>query len=254
MPLALKLILFATTACQISGQAGPGPQYPACGLIDADEGTIEVWVKLGFDAFETHRGYRGRGSFLHVDWADPSFPKDGLDFVVATKAVGPKEKIEMQCQGRVEIRIGGVRLRPLLINFTRQSARQWNHLAVVWQRGSVRALLNGHTVSLRDGFSPTIFAGAMARFGRGMYTIDDLRVSTVARDPDELSLRDIPLAPDLFTSLLLDFEPKMKARAELAPVAAALIQAASPQTISATHQLVRGRIGQGLWLMRGKSR
>lgn len=140
-----------------------------------------------------------------------------MDFVVHTKQVGPKGKTEMQCQNRVEIRIGGERLDPLRINFTPRLARRWNHIAVVWRRGRAQAPLNGESVAASEGFKPMVLRKSRLLLGKGAFVIDEIRLSSVARSLDQPGLRRVKLKPDRCTLLLIDFETKRAGQREVVP-------------------------------------
>ena len=217
--------------------------WPVLGLLDADEGTIELWVKFAFDPMARHKGYRGRGAAANVNWGDAAYSKDGLDIVFHTKEVGPPGQRHMECKARIEIRIGGLRRRPLQVDVGRDAKRDtWYHLAIAWRDGEISAYFNGQAKATGKGFRPALSSAGSIKLGSGPLTIDDFRISSVVRSPKEMGDHAGALEPDRFTLLLLSFD-RSTAGKPIAPTHVAL-DPDRPQTATGRKRFVPGKFGK----------
>jgi len=200
---------------------------PACNLMDLEEGTIEAWVRFEFEpahssdlrwrgiaslAFiEIPKGDGERGSFLHVGWGQTSATRHG--------------KTRRQTLCRVAFVKEGKQVpHPATVDVTAIGKGQWHHVAVTWSQGRhVRVYLDGKDAGGRElAWPATCDVSSSARLVIGWpryihdnaITVDEIRISSVARKPGDLGVHGVPLEPDPFTLLLENFEQVTEAEGE----------------------------------------
>jgi len=220
--------------------------YPLKDNIDLREGTIECWIQFGFETseflpvkdfrtlaslfdFNSEKGSMGAsyfvGSIFGVD-------KGGWYF-----RPGPKPML---------LPIGAAMI---------WKKGEWHHLAFTWQEKMMRLYVDGKDAgfrdqqsSLRDAFE--VVTNQDIRFGdrwnvAARFGLDDIRVSTIARQPEELGFAVGELKPDPYTSLLdpfeCDFVPDGKQLTK-----PRVIMVGSGGKPSAPCVFVEGKFGKGL--------
>lgn len=196
--------------------------WPVYGQFDADEGTIEFWIRFAFEPLEPGARYRGHGTVFHIGFGDPVFPADRLDGSLHTVEVGARSRSGMDLRWRSLIVAGGLDvMHPTVVSFGPQVRRdKWIHVAVTWS-GRERVLkvyYNGKFAAEREFFShreyaPAVGPDAVLLLGSSpdqapaprQFALAEVRLSAVARPPEQLGFADGPLTPDRHTLLLIDF-------------------------------------------------
>lgn len=250
-------------AFQVPGFAQPAAgtiELPALGVFDFTEGTIEAWVSFEFDPRGWQEGegvYQWRGRWFTFE--APQTETDlGAEVVseFGLKNHGRLGRIEPGCNWRTAFIVDGQKVpHPLLPACTELEPGTWHHFALTW-RGArvVRAYIDGELAQEMEfpyRVGRPVPAGARIVIGHPEGTgfnrivIDDLRVSAVAREPEEFGFHHAPLQPDPETLLLLDFEDVTDARVR----PAVLARADAPETYAIKGgRIVDGRTGQGFAL------
>ncbi|MFW6060274.1 MAG: LamG-like jellyroll fold domain-containing protein [Phycisphaeraceae bacterium] len=251
------LLLVALVMMCGKAKADDVATWPLPGLLDADEGTIEMWVRLDFEPLAPHDGYHSHANPLRMSWADPSYPDDQSTWTLFSKHAGYRTSSGMQAGLRFAMRAGGESLfRPLYVNFEQDAERgQWHHLAVAWSRraGEVVGYLNGRRSAARSITSDStlmIFPDAMLALGEGRIAIDELRLSSVARPHGQLG-HDGALEPDSATLLLMRFDELPSndtSELTLAPDWAATSAGRKTRPLPDHVRVTEGRFGQALQL------
>ncbi|MFW6039117.1 MAG: LamG domain-containing protein [bacterium] len=196
---------------------------PGTGLFDADEGTVECWVKFAFEPLADHGAHRGWGTLFHFDFGDPAFPGDGLRISLHSVEVGRRSRTGQQLRLRAIISSGGVAvMHPTVSGFGQDVTRnQWYHVAVTWsaEQRALHVYINGERKSVRTfhshrNYQPTLTGQARLSLGSSLtqpaqphlFAIDQLRISATARSAEQLGYHEGPLAPDAQTLLLMTFD------------------------------------------------
>ena len=248
--------------------------FPARGLIDMDEGTVEFWIKFHFDPLavelNTKRTYQGWVTAFSVSTGD-SIQPCLIDLWLFTKIDRYRNK---HCRFRVHV-LGAPGRGPGYLLFPKDVRKGlWYHCAVSWARDSWSSHLDGKRLGTWPrtvDFEARLHTSAQILLGRGAtrsgrggpVTIDELRISSVARTPMDLGFHG-PLKPDLYTTLLLTFDTTEAAGLPtVCPVAARTdveqwrFVEAKPQEPKGTARLlpnyvslVTGKFGQGSSLSR----
>jgi hypothetical protein len=218
---------------------------PARNIVDLDEGTVEFWMRLDFDPWaadlDPHgKAYQGWGTVLSVDTGDP-IHGSLLDLWLFTKMDRYRNT---SFRFRVGL-LGMLGKGPGFLPFPKDArAGDWRHCAFTWNRDSWAVFRNGERVAQGKrtmGFDALMhkdaelrLGWAAGRSGRGsLVVIDELRVSSVARKPEDLGNRG-RLNADALTTLLLTFDDPAALDVELPPYAG----------------FVEGKFGMGLKLYR----
>jgi len=239
-----------------------------------DEGTVEFWIKFHFDPLavelDTKRSYRGWVTVFCVSTGDPIQPCL-VDLWLFTKIDRYRKK---HCRFRVHV-LGAVGPGPGYLLFPDDVRKgPWYHCAVAWSRDSWSSYLDGKRLGTwprSADFEARLHTTAQILLGRGAtrsgrggpVTIDELRISSVARKTEELGSRG-PLKPDPYTTLLLTFDTTEAAGLRtVRPVAARadveqwrLVEAKPTESKEAVRllpnyvSLTTGKFGQGLSLSR----
>jgi hypothetical protein len=195
--------------------------FPAKGLIDLNEGTIEYWIKFDFDPQEQHDNWRGRASVFWLDLGDKAFPDDGWSATIGTRSLTAQPSDGMAAMTRFAITLEGKKFpHPAFSMFPPGKAKEWHHFALTWSGGrAAQAFVDGKPSDrneYHDSFIRSLGAAARVGIGhdpRSKYipnhnpiALDDFRISAVTRKPEELGFSVGALKPDRQTLLLLDFE------------------------------------------------
>ncbi len=212
----LSLLFALLTICQSSGFGQENElkigavrsgtlAYPAEDNINFSEGTLECWVKLMVDPnpyMDPKSAFTGL-----LQWVSLSGEKGGIKFLyfnrnglgVFASSMQPKDK-----------------MKPMSVAGAAFEKNVWHHLAFVWKGKEMSFYWDGEKTShppqlerLDDAFGSV--ANKTIIFGDpwhkcGLMMMDELRISTVARTPEELGFRNVPLKPDIHTSILDSFE------------------------------------------------
>ncbi|MBI4025433.1 MAG: hypothetical protein HY360_10670 [Verrucomicrobia bacterium] len=220
--------------------------YPALDNFNFREGTLECWVKFAFDPNEylPAKGYTGMlvlaglngdkgGLGVHYS------AQDGAKEAVWFCSIGPKPKfhgfgISAGKNSKFDV---------------------WQHFALVWKGREMTAYLDGkesgkvvHNEFPHQGFGdvgakPIFFGDQYNR--SALMVMDDLRISNVARKPEELGATVGELKTDAFTTLLDPFEGDFEPDGEMETKPLAIMGGKgglpSPQC-----RFVAGRFGKGL--------
>lgn len=181
--------------------------YPSEDNIDFTEGTIEFWIKPaaniekilspekdGFQGLLKILEFAGENGAMSLSYCTVDGGKNfrlSLSFSSAEKPLAG--------------RIYAIRMIP----------GQWQHLALSWKGNMLQLFWNGKSkqaekllssldASLGKSGVHDIFFGD--KWGRGgLFQIDDLRISSVFRHPDELGFYKGELRPDPYTNFLDSF-------------------------------------------------
>ena len=219
--------------------------YPAQDNLDLKAGTLECWVKLGFDPEEmiSAREYRGLATLFAL-----KAEKGGLNVLMFSGAMF-KDTYGWSCS------IGGEgKPLPFAARCRPWKQDEWHHIALVWDGQKMMLYLDGKKASERvQPVTLETSFGRMTeepiRFGdkwgkRAKYVIDDLRLSAVARKPEELGFHG-RLKPDPFTRILdgfeADFAPDGKTRTK--PEVMFSGEGGLPDKMC---EFVEGKFGKGL--------
>ena len=232
--------------------------FPASSLIDVDEGTFECWLKFAFEPLAMHKGYSGRGALFSIDYHDPAFPRDGMDFAIGTKFSGERTATGMMCLVRIGAIIEGGELKhPGLVGLGQTLKRnQWIHFAAVWKGcDDVQIYVNSEHRGGRTfhgSFCRPLNSGARLYFGNSperprasLLAIDEVRISSIARKPEAFSMHGGKPQLDPWTLMVLDFDTVEAAGDGIIPTYAADMSI-EPQPIPAVYRLVEGKYGKGL--------
>jgi len=220
--------------------------YPSLDNIDFREGTIECWVKFAFNPLEylPSKEYLSMLSFWNV-----STPRGGMNVAFFTNAgmtnatwfcsMGPKPLIHGTFIGTPGSDLHG----------------KWQHLALAWKARETMAYLDGKLAGKVEHLQPPyqvwgtldvkpIFFGC--QWNRyALITIDDLRISRIARKETELGWAVGELKPDPYTTLLDSFEGEFEpdGKLETKPLVIANGNGGLP---SPQCQFAPGKFGKGL--------
>jgi hypothetical protein len=212
--LALTTVLWGTTAGGFAqaplepGSVSTGTlTYPALDNIDFREGTIECWVKFAFDP----RQYLPSKDYLSmVSLWNVGTPRGGMNVSFMVQAgqsnatwfcsMGPKPRIHGTFIGTPSSDLLG----------------RWQHVALVWKNRETMAYLDGklsgrvehlvppYQIWGRLDMKPVFFGDQWGRYA--LIALDDVRVSRIARAPEELGFAVGELKPDPYTTVLDPFE------------------------------------------------
>lgn len=216
----MKYVLFLA-AVLIMGSGGlaqtaPALCVPAAGTIDLDEFTIEMWVMLAFDPQQHHEGQIHRGYIFHLDYADPAYPTDCIDFYLFTQ-LSPRENT-VRAITYINTWVAGDRLLySRLGNFPADATRNsWHHVSLA-VKGRKRVMTNSGQPQLEDELNgpfahmlrekAVLLLGNNPRRLPSLVAIDEVKISSVARSYKELlSNNAVRPAIDRYTTLLITFD------------------------------------------------
>lgn len=220
--------------------------YPALDNIDFREGTVECWVKFAFNPLDylPAKDYLSMLSFWNVGTS-----RGGMSVAFMVQAgtsnatwfcsMGPKPRIHGTFIGTPTSDLFG----------------KWQHLALVWknretvayldgkQQGKVEHLLPPYQIwGSLDG-KPIFFGDQWNRYA--LIVMDDLRISRIARKPEELGFKVGGLKPDPFTTVLDPFEGDFVPDGKL-ETKPRVISNGNGGLPSAQCRFVAGKFGKGL--------
>ncbi|MCM8759529.1 MAG: LamG domain-containing protein [Candidatus Omnitrophica bacterium] len=180
---------------------------------------MEAWVLFDFDPAQVETGiWRGMGG-----WFEFKIPKKendlGASFSVlyGLKATGRRTPSGSACYMRVGFSIDGKEVpHPSTIDCTSWGTNKWHHVAVMWKDGRYLTIyVDGKEVDRREypwsiirdiPSSAQVVIGFTGYIAKNAVAVDEVRISSVARKPEELGFFCIPLKPDPATLLLENFE------------------------------------------------
>ena len=202
--------------------------YPGFGIFSLEEGTFEAWVKLEFDTKQQiAQPYLSKGRLFEFE-----IPKDEKDLGATFSIVFllKKEKDETTgCYCRIWFSIEEKVLpKPIQVNISDWEKDSWHHLAISWFEGKkVKVYIDGKERKLRHPmhgnvtvwlyslpFMKETTSDATITLGNkkgetslvNLVSIDEVRISSIARDKEELGYYKFPLIPDEYTLFLENFE------------------------------------------------
>lgn len=210
-------------------------QLPAFGLTDLEEGTVEAWVMVPSEPASVEARWLTQGTLLNLN-AEPHYKRTGLSVAIAVWQQRLVARLGVQLDGRDpnDIPAWGRCV---------QKAHVWQHVAFVWRGGDTIAwYLNGqhtYTNTLDVHFDRPLASSATLTIGgrRSIFAIDDYRLSTVARNPDDMGYHG-QLKPDAATALLLTFDEGD------APYA--IVPAAGDLTLPKAVKPIDGKFGRAI--------
>jgi len=259
LALAVVLIVGSTARIGIAQDQSAAPStqplntgtitYPTVDNIDFREGTIECWVKLTFDpkANLPPGEYRGLASVINVAGDSGGFGVHIFAQATDTRphwwcSIGPKTILTPM---------------PITAPIEAMNQDEWHHIAITWKDDKTWAFFDGkpagdrnHEATIYKGFGPPVANKPILygdRYNRnGKFVLDDVRVSRVARKPEELGFHG-ELKPDAHTAILDRFEQPFEPD-EKTTTAADVILSGTGGTPSSQCQFVEGKFGKGLQL------
>ncbi len=176
--------------------------YPARGNIQLDEGTVELYVTSGFDSEEE---WKHTSSYAVL--FDVVFPEENWHYVM--NFITWSHGISM---------VGYAAPQQSYVSFGHPRWKPGEHRVVAWTwSGRKRTLIvdgkydyegkAGAPGDSRDnvveGWLHGDLTNARLILGAGVFTIDELHISSIARTPEELAkLKDTPPVADAHTLLL----------------------------------------------------
>lgn len=262
MRFLMIMIAVALLPAALAAQPAAGSiELPALGLFDFTEGTVEAWVQFEFDSrgWEQEKGiYQWRGRWFTFE-APVNDTDLGAEVVIeyGLKNHGRLGRIEPGCNWRTAFVVDGQKVpHPLLPACTTLEPGTWHHFAITWHDGRiVRAYIDGELAqemefpySIRRSVpsAARIVIGHPLNVGHNLVAIDDLRVSSVARAPEDLGFHQAPLQADPQTLLLLDFETISEQDGQRMVTPAVMARGDAPASfVMPGGRIIEGKAGQG---------
>jgi hypothetical protein len=215
----------------------------AFGLADMEEGTFEAWLSFPVGAAEAKAGRNPvRGNLLTL-----SSGADGAMTLQLTCAW--KNTIGIRHGFVVD---GGERNHPVYTTYPDYRKSTWTHFALTWKEGRIVGIFvdgKGNAAAKEKSFFFRITPDSqllLGPVGGAALAVDEIRISSVARRPEDLGHAG-PLRPDAATMLLLSFENE-SAAGTVTPVAAATSTAAAPWKLPAACRVADGgKFGRALY-------
>lgn len=256
----------ASTQAQDAPQGSGQMIVPARGIFDLRDGTVEAWVKLTFEPHEPVEGYVARGQLFlfRVPKADNDLGAEMSIFFASTRSGHKGDNNRSFTFLRAGFAIDGKEIpHPLVVECSGWKRDEWHHIAVTWEGGRRMAVyFDGQEVVNRGEAAAMEFpvsterdvpANAQILIGspydqqwNGL-TIDELRLSSIARRPGALGSQQTPVQPDPFTMLLENFDTVKRGEkgAKFVTTPAVIAATALPQTYNISDgRLVPGRAGE----------
>jgi hypothetical protein len=220
--------------------------YPALDNIDFREGTIECWVKFAFNPLDylPAKDYLSMLSLWNVGTARGGMNTSFMVQAGAKEAnwfcsMGPKPRIHGTFIGTPSSDLYG----------------KWQHIALAWKGRETLAYLDGKLQGKVEHLTPPyqiwgsldvkpiFFGDQWNRYS--LIVLDDVRVSRIARAPEDLGFTLGELKPDPYTMLLDPFEGDFvpDGKLETKPSVIANGNGGLP---SAQCRFVPGKFGKGL--------
>jgi hypothetical protein len=240
----LALLLFVHTAAAQTGTL----TYPLKDNFNLREGTIECWVQFPFNFSD----YLPAKEFQTLAVLFDIQAEKGT--LMASHFVGA---MFGENNGGWFFRPGP---KPMLFGMAAPALwkkGEWHHVAFSWKRKMMRGYLDGKEVTYRDQQAtlqemfgsvtdqPLMFGCRWNKAGR--FVLDDVRVSAVARGPEELGFAVGELKPDPYTMVLDSFECDFVPDGKLLTKPKVLLNGEGGK-VSAGCVFVDGKFGKGLSL------
>ncbi len=227
--MLIAAMLAVPVVSSVCGAEGLGRiVYPGQNTFSFEEGTVEAWVKFAFDPAETTDGsWTPKGAlFSFVIPKEPGEKGSSFSITCALKNVGKRSPTGSACYLRIGLTAAGEDVsHPVLVDCTGWGKDVWHHLAVTWSDGkTLKVYVDGKAARITDGGDGTTLTfrysivrdiPAAARmvlgtpvpwYGPNLLTVDEFRISSVARTPEALGFFKSPPSVDPCTLLLEDFE------------------------------------------------
>lgn len=248
-------------AVPVHAQNRPGRiEVPARGLIHFEEASVEAWVKLLFDPTEREEGvWRPMGSCFTLDV--PKSENDlgaGMSISFGLKNAGYHDQVKSACLMRVGFYVDGRKMpHPVFVDCTRWGQDQWHHVAVTWRDAKfVRVYVDGKPAASMDfPWSMKRDLPARARivightgYGQSQLAIDEVRVSSIARRPEDTGFHQPSLQTDPFTMLLENFEKAADAGGKRSTAPLLAVTGSSLDFPITGGAIVEGKTGKGFSL------
>lgn len=232
-------------------------ELPAAGLIDFEEATVEAWVLLEFDPAQREEGvWRGMGGWFMFDVPKSEVDRGaGMSISVGLKNIGRQGEVQSDCGMRVGFVKDGQEVpHPVLPSCASFRQEQWHHVAVTWREGRfLRVYFDGELSAERDfpasivrdvPAASRIILGWEGFLQQNLLAIDEVRISSIARAPEEFGYHRCPLEPDPWTMLLENFEQATEVEGALMTTPAVLATALDPMSFPVVGgRLIDGRDG-----------
>ncbi|MCM8772574.1 MAG: LamG domain-containing protein [Candidatus Omnitrophica bacterium] len=170
--------------------------YKGEGIFSFEELTVEMWIKFNFDPNEkTDKVWIPKGSILNFE-----IPEEKTIFSISCGLkAGRKGEEDSRCYLRIGFCIEGKEIPyPVLIDCSNFS-NNWHHIAILWQEGKKLTIyIDGNEIlksSLQEkikkdfvGKSKLIIGTPLVWFYENQIEIDEIRISSIARKKEELSI------------------------------------------------------------------
>lgn len=244
--VAAMLVCFCLAA---AAQAQTGTLvYPGGSNVNLRSGTVECWLQFGLDPREVFPSdeYLGLLSLVRV----------GTERAVISASYYAGSSMKPEAGWNVSAGPQPPML-PVTMHRVVWTPGDWHHVAITWDGNVMRFYADGKLAGEREqnvSFAQAVDAPDQVRilFGdvwgnRGRVILDEVRVSLVAREPEELGYHVGKLEPDPYTSVLDplegDFQPdgKMHTRPTI-------IFTGEGGLPSRPGEFVEGKFGKGLSL------
>jgi len=236
--------------------------FPGQLLFSLEEATVEAWVLFDFDPAQVETGiWRGMGAWF--EFLVPKRENDlGASFTISygLKATGRRTPSGSACYMRVGFSIEGKEVpHPSLLDCTSWGKNNWHHVAVTWKEGRYLTIYSdGKEVDKREYSWPIVrdipsaaqvIIGFTGYLAKNALAVDEVRISSVARKPEELGFYQVPLKPDPATLLLENFEHIQEKEKKLytSPEVMALFLAPGEYPIVG-GKIIPGKSGKGFLL------
>lgn len=255
----LLVLAAALVLPSFAGQTGT-LEYPSEDNLDFKEGTLEFWFQPGYDTashLPSNEAFDGLAAILELRGESGGIVVS--HFAGAAARPSAILSVRLASDKQDLYGVSGGEFAP--------KKGEWHHFALTWKEKVVNFYLDGAIAPGRKGkMSPFtaleflhIAFGAVGRHpirigdkwnARGKFALDDLRVSAVARAPEELGFHVGRLKPDPSTRILDPFEdafePDGKTRTHPTVMVSGEGGLPGPQC-----RFVEGKFGRALSLYQG---
>ncbi len=178
---------------------GKSLSYKADGKINLAAGTIEFWLLWTEELAEAEEASlfgmvsEEQGNYVNFNKIQ------GERLGMPVKG-GPAEEGKWTWQ-RVDV------------DFTTWEVGTWHHIAGTWEGGVTRIYADGELAEEEAGGAGLIEAPPEFSLGRGPLTIDELRISSIARSPEEIAAAAAAQPGEPASRYLTDLEPSDRGQA-----------------------------------------
>jgi hypothetical protein len=218
-------------------------QLSAFGLVNMEEGTFEAWLCFPIRAEEAKAG----GNPVRRNLLTVSSNSDGAMTLTLTCAW--KNTIGIRHGFLVD---GRECNHPVYTTYPHYRKSTWTHFALTWRAGRIVGIFvdgTGNTAAKDETFFFKVTPDSLLLLGPAggaALAVDEIRISSVARRPEEPGHAG-PLRPDAATTLLLSFDNKSP-NGTVAPAAAATPAAVAPWKLPAWCRVGDvGKFGRALY-------